>query len=115
MRMWLVDPTKMCRQHLLGEHLELHMFATTIKQGKSIKGYVNKNLVDTSKIQLRHEELVAEMVRRGYNHKSPLVYEDSLNIGIVSSKNSLEELRNRCETCKAIQEGYEVADRKNNI
>lgn len=25
MRMWMVDPTIMCRQHLLGEHYELHV------------------------------------------------------------------------------------------
>lgn len=30
MRMWMVDPKIMCRKHLLGEHLELHMLAGCI-------------------------------------------------------------------------------------
>ncbi len=27
MRMWMVDTKKLCRQHLLAEHSEMHMFA----------------------------------------------------------------------------------------
>ena len=30
MRMWGVDPKQMCRQHLLGEHVELHMQAGAV-------------------------------------------------------------------------------------
>ena len=36
MRMWLVPPSHMCRKHLLGEHVELHMLLGTLKKGKSI-------------------------------------------------------------------------------
>ena len=32
MRMWLVPPQLMCDQHLLGEHLEMHMFIGTIRK-----------------------------------------------------------------------------------
>ena len=35
MRMWLVNPALLCRQHLLGEHVEMHMFA-----GHILEGYV---------------------------------------------------------------------------
>lgn len=33
MRMWLVPPSHMCRKHLLGEHVELHMLLGTLKKG----------------------------------------------------------------------------------
>jgi hypothetical protein len=28
--MWMVDPRIMCRNHLLGEHAEIHMFVWNI-------------------------------------------------------------------------------------
>jgi hypothetical protein len=31
MRMWMVNPRIMCGNHLLGEHLETHMFYGIIK------------------------------------------------------------------------------------
>lgn len=36
MRMWMVPPELMCRQHLLGEHVELHMFVGAINKGTSV-------------------------------------------------------------------------------
>ena len=46
MRMWMVDPRIMCRQHLLGEHVEIHMFVGAISRGKSVKGYLEKGLLE---------------------------------------------------------------------
>jgi Pyrimidine dimer DNA glycosylase len=100
MRMWLVSPKLMCRQHLLGEHVEIHMLVGTIKRNKSVQGYVDNGLIDTSLIQSRHDELVKEMVSRGYNHKSELLYEDKLHIGTVDSSHSLAELARRCPNCR---------------
>jgi hypothetical protein len=99
MRMWKVPPRIMCRQHLLGEHNEMHMFIGTIKKGTSIKGYVEKSLVETNNIQKRHDELVYEMSFRGYNHYSPLQYVDQLNLGYVNEIQSLSYLLERCERC----------------
>ena len=45
MRMWMVPPSKMCRKHLLGEHVELHMIAACLRLGKSIRGYVETGLI----------------------------------------------------------------------
>jgi hypothetical protein len=98
--MWLVDPKIMCRKHLLGEHVELHMFVGTIKKGTSIKGYVDNHLVDTSLIKQRHEELVKEMERRGYKHKTPLEYVDSFNVGKIDPEVSKAILLSRCIECK---------------
>lgn len=100
MRMWGVDPEKMCTKHLLGEHVEMHMFVGTINKGVSIQGYVDKGLVDTTKIKERHDALVVEMTRRGMNHKSPLEYQDRLSLGSVDIRESHEELINRCASCK---------------
>jgi hypothetical protein len=97
--MWMVDPKIMCRKHLLGEHAELHMFVGTIQKGVSLDGYVNRGLVDTSKIKLRHEILVLEMVVRGYRHNSPLIYTDALGVGKVDAANSAAELHRRCPDC----------------
>lgn len=107
MRMWLVDPKQMCRKHLLGEHVELHMLVGSIKRGISLQGYVDNKLIDTTKIQERHEELAAEMKRRGYSHKSPLHYEDKIKVGlgIVNANDSLKELHRRCDDCRKLIKG----------
>lgn len=43
MRMWKVNPKNMCRQHLLGEHVECHMFVGAILKGISLSGYIKKD------------------------------------------------------------------------
>ena len=72
MRMWMIDPKKMCDQHLLGEHVELHMLVGSIKKGISLNGYVRNGLIEPKSIIKRHEQLAKEMKRRGMNHRSPL-------------------------------------------
>lgn len=105
MRMWMVDPRILCRQHLLGEHVELHMFVGTINRGCDVKGYVENNLFESSSLYTRHDNLVEEMKQRFYNHRSPLKpltreLRDSEK-GIVDKKKSLEELLFRCALCKS--------------
>lgn len=75
MRIWDVDPAILCRNHLLGEHRELHGLWNILVAGK--KGYSHhpETLRWEGKLKalyLRHEALVAEMNRRGYEHASPL-------------------------------------------
>lgn len=100
MRQWNVDPKLLCRKHLLGEHVENHMFMGCIKKGTSLKGYIEKGLVEIHNIKNRHDELVNEMIRRGYNHKTPI--EDLLceKIGFVNSEENKKELERRCEFCR---------------
>ena len=62
MRMWLVTPKLMCDKHLLGEHVEMHMFVGCLLKGKSIQGYIDKGLVDVSLLTARHGALVKEML-----------------------------------------------------
>lgn len=101
MRMWNIPPEKLCQKHLCGEHLEMHMFVGTIKRGNRIDGYVRNKLVDTRNIQRRHDELAAEMLRRGYNHKSPMDYEDMLSQGEIDVEFNRADLMARCPECRA--------------
>lgn len=100
MRMWMVDPTLLCNQHLLGEHVETHMFLGTIRKNVSLGGYVTKGLVQTKDLKARHDALAAEMTARNMNHRSPLEYVDNLNLGKVDILNSLNDLSGRCEKCR---------------
>ena len=75
MRIWDVPPKILCRQHLLGEHRELHAIWTVLTKNK--KGYSQhpETLRWRGKLKAlfaRHEKLVKEMTNRGYHHQSPL-------------------------------------------
>lgn len=100
MRMWKVDVKKMCNKHLLGEHVELHMFVGTILKNKSLNGYVEKGLIETSYIVRRHQELAAEMRRRGMRHQSKLPDFEVDDIGEIDVEANEIELRRRCKNCK---------------
>jgi len=105
MRMWLVNPRLMCRQHLLGEHVELHMLVGCIVRGKSLAGYIEQGLIDTALIERRHLELVREMERRGYRHGSELPAFKALAAGRIDAVGNLLELKRRCKSCAARMKG----------
>ncbi len=100
MRMWMVDPKILCNRHLLGEHVELHMFVGTINHDIALTGYGKNGLVEVHNIRSRHAELVKEMKRRGMNHKSPLPGFKMFKFGQVNKSKNMKELANRCENCK---------------
>lgn len=75
MRIWDISPDLLCRNHLLGEHRELHamwMIITHKKKGYSMHPETLRWKGKLKAMYLRHEELVNEMISRGYSHKSPL-------------------------------------------
>lgn len=100
MRQWLVPVKKLCNQHLLGEHVEHHMFVGCINKGKNILGYIEKGLVDTSTLKARHNELANEMEARGFKHESPLPLFYYADIGYVDKDKNMIELNKRCSKCK---------------
>lgn len=104
MRMWKVPPKIMCSKHLLGEHLEMHMFASAVKEKKKIDGYLRNGLVEVHHIRKRHEELASEMVRRGMRHKSPLPRFRAYHAGKVDVNNSMRALAKRCRECRKMME-----------
>ena len=105
MRMWMVPPEIMCRQHLLGEHVELHMLVGSIKKGRSIDGFLAQRILEPSAINERHEALTVEMTQRGYSHKSPLIVPElshQANQIMVDAGASLLELLRRCPNCLSL-------------
>lgn len=96
----MIDPTKLCKNHLSGEHRELHALVGMINKGISLKGYVTNGLIEVHNIKQRHDELVAEMLRRNYHHKSPLPIFQQWQEGKVDTNKSIEDLKNRCLECR---------------
>ena len=72
MRMWMVPFELMCDKHLRGEHVEAHMFVGSIKKHINLSGFIQDGLFDPEFLFSRHDDVAAEMVRRGGKHKSPL-------------------------------------------
>jgi hypothetical protein len=101
MRMWMVDPKILCRNHLLGEHLELHILASKLNEGRKIAGFIAHGLVDPTLVSERHEELVKEMQRRGYKHASPMAeLPEKREKGRVDPEANMLILTDRCERCR---------------
>jgi hypothetical protein len=77
MRVWDVPPKELCRQHLLGEHRELHGLWNILTKHEGAGGYshhpeTKRWVGKTAALYARHEALVKEMAKRGYKHNSPL-------------------------------------------
>jgi hypothetical protein len=100
--MWMVDPKILCRNHLLGEHVEIHMFIGTIKKGYSIKGYIKKGLLEVHNLYNRHEELAKEMKRRNYRHNSKIgiKWKQADKQGLINKEKNLKEIIKRCLKCR---------------
>ena len=101
MRMWNVSPELMCKKHLLGEHVKMHMFFGTLRLGKKIDGYISSGLVEVHNINRRHDELAQEMMKRGYRHNSPMEnFPLLVKSGFVDVNRSYQELQLRCQECR---------------
>ncbi len=75
MRIWDIEPSRLCRAHLLGEHAELHAIWSILVNDKT--GYARhpETLRWRGKLKalyLKHDEIAAEMARRDYAHRSDL-------------------------------------------
>lgn len=75
MRVWDIAPAKLCRNHLLGEHREIHAIWSIIihnKQGYSRHPETVRWKGRLAALYSRHEAVSGEMRNRGYLHMSPL-------------------------------------------
>jgi Pyrimidine dimer DNA glycosylase len=84
-RIWDLDPARLCDRHLLGEHRELHAIWAILTTGR--RGYARHPETlrwrgRLAALYARHEAEVAEMCRRGFRHASPL--DPGLATGAVS-------------------------------
>lgn len=107
MRVWDVDVKRLCSRHLLAQHVEIHTIWSVITRG--LRGYANHPEVVrwrpcTEALYVRHEATVKEMLRRGFNHKSPL--DRTLGAGpatqkvlLVSREEQLDLLRSKPCPC----------------
>lgn len=100
--MWCVPPEVLCRQHLLGEHKELHQLVGHIRAGhmNAVRGHAKQGQIDTARILDRHTKLAEELKRREYNHNSPLEYDDELDLGEIDEESNFDELIERCTECR---------------
>lgn len=113
--MWMVNPQLLCRRHLLGEHVELHMLAGTLLRGKRLDGFVAKGLLQPASMDDRHNALTAEMLQRGYKHRSPLDrgalaealagYPEHIRAAKVDVEQAHRDLVARCPDCAALAAG----------
>ena len=75
MRVWDIAPSRLCRKHLLGEHVEIHAIWNVI--ARDLEGYARHPETmrwrgKLAALHARHDAVVAEMTRRGFRHASPL-------------------------------------------
>jgi len=85
------------------------MFASAIREKRSIAGYLANGLVEPERIVRRHNELAQEMQNRGYPHRSDISEEDiqmiekysarTGNSGHVDVERSIRDLLARCNEC----------------
>ena len=101
MRQWMVPPQYMCRKHLLGEHVEHHMFVGSLH--KDLTGYLVNGLLEPYTLTERHDLVAEEMLTRGYNHRSPLPAHTlpAIDPGHIDRNASLQDLLDRCPDCAA--------------
>ena len=108
MRIWDIAPKKLCRNHLLGEHRELHAIWSVLTKNK--KGYSRHPETlrwkgKLAALYLRHKMLIEEMESRGYCHNSKLDYRLASGIKkqsdfVDSRKKQIEILRNKNCSCR---------------
>jgi hypothetical protein len=107
MRMWMLNPKILCKNHILGQHLELHMFLGVIREGKKLDGYIMNNLLEPLSIESYHNMIVEEMITRGMNHKTPIenaskiitTLPDAYYHKRINRMSAYKTLMDRCPKC----------------
>ncbi|MBU1445709.1 pyrimidine dimer DNA glycosylase/endonuclease V [Patescibacteria group bacterium] len=100
MRIWDINPKYLCRKHLLAEHRELHGLWNILTKHGGIGGYskhpeTKRWIGKLKSLYNRHESLLIEFSKRGYQHKSPL--DKKLATGDTTQKifiNTIKEQKN---------------------
>ncbi len=89
MRVWDLLPGCLCKNHLLGEHAEIHAIWSIItkkKEGYSRHPEVERWRGKLKALYLRHDKLKMELEKRGYSHQSPL------DVNLARGESRQEEL-----------------------
>lgn len=102
----MVNPARLCARHLLGEHGELHKHLHNWRKHHRVDGRVAVNSIEPMAYKDRHDELEAEMKRRGMKPASPLEQPDFSYLppehrnAKVDVKMAYVMLLQRCEQCR---------------
>ncbi len=106
MRMWGINPKLLCRQHLLGEHNEIHKHRHNFVKHHSIAKRIAPVVqIEPENMKTRHDALVEEMLARGYNHNSPYEQPDLSYLKPeerfvkINLSTSVTDLKSRCTEC----------------
>ena len=110
MRMWMVDPVRMCSKHLRGEYHELFAIVGTLRKKRKIDGYIRNNLVEPLALRSRYLLLKEEMLRRNFKPKAVFSFSedllsylpDSHRMFKIDRNESLRILLERCPDCRKI-------------
>jgi len=107
MRIWDIEPKYLCPKHLVAAHHELHAIWNILTKNK--KGYrqhpeTQRWVGKLKALYQRHEKLVQELQRRGYQHRSPLNKKlargrAKQNVLLDSLKKQKEILKNKSCGC----------------
>lgn len=106
MRMWMVDPQILCKQHLMGEYREHFAIAGSMRLKRNIFGYIRNNLIEPKSIQQRYNSLRSEMISRGYKPVKEFISPDisylpkQVQNYKVDADSALVDLLSRCTDCK---------------
>lgn len=103
-RQWLMAPHLMCRQHLLGEHAEAHMFVSKMEKGWSLDGFYRGSMFFGAEFVKRRHDILAPYLT---GHKTPLSITDEMRADypILGPERqdfniSISTLLTRCERCR---------------
>lgn len=109
MRMHMINPKMLCKNHFLGEHNEIHKHRHNFVKHHSIKGRVEPDpQIEPSSMGARHDLLVSDFARRGYIHASPYIQPDISylpdhhRLAKVDVYKSLCLLMDKCDKCREL-------------
>ena len=111
MRMWMVNPRKMCIRHLCAEHGEIHKHRHNFVKGHSMQGRIQADQIEPMSMKARHDALAREIDRRAAlngtgGHRSPYrqpslaKYPEYVRVHRIDRVAARAELYNRCKECK---------------
>jgi hypothetical protein len=75
LRVWDIDPRKLCRRHLLAQHNEIHGIWSIIvneRRGYAHHPETNRWRGRLGALHVRHAATAGELIERGFRHNSPL-------------------------------------------
>lgn len=102
MRMWGLPADVLCKDHFLGEHREMHLIEGAVKNKHNLDGYLLRSLINPRMVAIRHDELVRELIRRGYQHHTPIDHElfRELEYKPLDIEYVMQDLFGRCWQCR---------------